>query len=231
MKDSKTVTPRNRRATQARWGEATLTPEEQHRMRREALFATAARAFNESGYYNTTLDEVAKRLNVSKPTLYYYVKDKEDILVECNRIAFQHMKDVLDEVEVGTQTGREKLTHFLSRYTALMTNHFGACLIRTGLKPLKPESRAKQRVLADQLDKALQRIVKQGIEDGSIRPCDPKVVSYAIFGGFNGIANWYREDGELKPENIYSGFLDVFLNGLMPAETAPVRPKTRPPKK
>lgn len=196
-------------------------------MRREALFITAARAFNESGYYNTTLDEVAKRLNVSKPTLYYYVKDKEDILVECNRIAFQYMQEVLDEVETGPQTGREKLAHFLSQYTGLMTNQFGACLIRTGLKPLKPESRAKQRVLADQLDKALQRIVQQGVDDGSIRPCDPKVVSYAIFGGFNGIANWYREDGALNAKDIFSGFLDVFLNGLLPVPAPSPAPRRR----
>ena len=44
-----------------------------------------------------------------------------------------------------------------------------------------------------QLDKALRAIVAQGIDDGSIRPCDPKMVTNAIFGGFSGIEKWPRK--------------------------------------
>jgi DNA-binding NarL/FixJ family response regulator len=97
-----------------------------------------------------------------------------------------------------------------------MKAHFGACFIRTGLCSLCPDRRAKLRMPTDQPDKVLQRIVRQGVEDGSLRPCDPKLVSFAIFSGFNSVATWYREDGEVRPAAIFNAYLDLFLNGLLP---------------
>ncbi|WP_126227656.1 TetR/AcrR family transcriptional regulator [Burkholderia ambifaria] len=214
--DEKKTQGKPRRNSRPRWGQESLAQDEQHRLRRAALFETAARAFNETGYYNTTLEELAKRLNVTKPALYYYVKDKDDILFECNRMALQHMQEALDEAENGAQPGMQKLVDFLARYTELMTNDFGACLIRTGLQPLRPESRAKLRVLANRLDKALRSIVEQGVNDGSIRTCDPKMVSYAIFGGFNGIATWFQPNGAMQAADVSAHFLDLFIHGLNP---------------
>lgn len=208
-------TPRTR-ATKARWGEATPTKAELHQRRREALFRTAARTFNELGFYNTTLDDLAGLLNVTKPALYHYIKDKEEILYECNRLAFLHVEDVLDEAASGSSSGMEKLRHFLNRYAELMTNDFGACLIRTGLQPLRAESRAKLRPLAVRLNDALRSIIAQGVADGSIRLCDPRMVANAIFGGFNGIANWFKEGGGLEPSEIASIYLDLYVVGLGP---------------
>ena len=196
-----------------KWGES-LTAEEQHQVRREVLFRTAARAFNESGFYTTTLDDIAARLNVSKPTLYYYVKSKEDILLECNRLAFAHMKDAIQEVQESKRDGIEKLTRFLEVYIELVANEFGRCLIRTGLQPLTAASRAKLLPVARQINGALQDIIRQGIRDGSIRSCDPKTVANAIFGSFNSVALWHQESGEMKPAQIASHYIDVFINGL-----------------
>jgi AcrR family transcriptional regulator len=36
------------------------------------VWRTAAQGFNEKGFHATSLDEVAGRLNITKPTLYYY---------------------------------------------------------------------------------------------------------------------------------------------------------------
>jgi AcrR family transcriptional regulator len=199
-----------------RWSEQGLDRDEQHRLRREALLRTAARAFNETGFHNTSVDDLAKRLNVTKPTLYYYVKDKDEILFECQRMGFDLMKDAIDEARNGSGTGIEKLSHFLTRYAELMTRDFGACLILTGLKPLRPESRAKLAVFARQLDTALRDIIMQGIADRSIRPCDPKLTTFAIFGAFKGIASWYDSNGPSTPGEIAEAYLDVLVQGLKP---------------
>jgi AcrR family transcriptional regulator len=199
-----------------RWSEEGLDRDEQHRLRREALLRTAARAFNETSFHSTSVDDLAKSLNVTKPTLYYYVKDKDEILFECQRMGFDMMKDALQEASSGVGTGMEKLSHFLTRFAELMATDFGACLILTGLKPLRPASRAKLAVFARQLDTALREIIKQGIADGSIRTCDPKLTAFAIFGAFKGIASWYDANGPLKPEEIADAYLDVMIHGLKP---------------
>jgi len=218
LQKSQAPTPRGpgRPPKQPRWGDAGLDPEKQHRLRREALFRTAAKAFNEFGFYTTTVDDLAKRLNVTKPTLYYYAKDKDAILFECQKMAFDYISDALEEVENGPESGMQKLKDFLHRYAELMANDYGACLIITGLKPLRAESQVQLRGFARQLDQALQKVLAQGIKDGTIRSCNIRLTAYLIFGAFNNIANWYRPDGEFTIEYISDYFLGMIMRSLQP---------------
>jgi AcrR family transcriptional regulator len=48
--------------------------------KREAVLHAAAQAFAEAGFFQTSLDDIAVRLGITKPTLYYYAKNKEDLL-------------------------------------------------------------------------------------------------------------------------------------------------------
>src|SRR5207302_585384 len=52
-------------------------------LKREAVSRAAAREFNRKGYHNTSLDDIATALEVTKPTVYYYVTSKEQLLFEC----------------------------------------------------------------------------------------------------------------------------------------------------
>lgn len=65
------------------WQGATPSRDEQHRLKREAVVKAAARAFSRNGFHGTSLDQIAKELNVTKAALYYYVKNKGDILLAC----------------------------------------------------------------------------------------------------------------------------------------------------
>ena len=57
--------------------------QKEREIKRDAVLRAAAQAFNENGFHKTSLDDVAERLNVTKPTIYYYVKNKDQILFEC----------------------------------------------------------------------------------------------------------------------------------------------------
>src|SRR3569833_2634824 len=52
-------------------------------VKREAVIRAAAHAFNRKGYHNTSLDDIAAALDVTKPTVYFYVTSKEQLLFEC----------------------------------------------------------------------------------------------------------------------------------------------------
>lgn len=210
----KRASPSVKRA-KPKWGDL-RTVEEQHRGKREALFRTAVRAFNESGFYSTTLDDIAARLHVSKPTLYYYVKNKDDILLECYSIGFAHMQEAIDQAQKTSQTGAEKISSFLNAYMELVTNPFGQCIIRTGLQPLAPESRAKLLPVARRVNESLQEILRQGMNDATIRRCDVKMTANAILGCFNSVAFWFDENGKLKPAEIAARYIELFLAGLRP---------------
>src|SRR5688500_7135341 len=71
-----------RPAAPTRWGYEVQNKEEQSALKRLAILRTAAQLFNERGFYATSLNDLATLLNVTKPSLYYYVKSKDDILLQ-----------------------------------------------------------------------------------------------------------------------------------------------------
>ena len=64
--------------------------------KREAVLRTAVQLFLEQGYHGTTLNDVAERLNITKPALYNYFRGKDEILYECWAIGQERVDDDID---------------------------------------------------------------------------------------------------------------------------------------
>ena len=183
-------------------------------VKREAVLRVAAQLFNEKGFHATSLDEVAERLHVTKPTVYYYVKNKEEILFECVRIGIETLHAAVEKVGNSGGTALEKLKAAIREYAAISAQDFGMCVIRVGEDPLPPESRKKLRRLKRLIDQEFRGLIVQGIAEGSIGPCDPKITAFLLAGALSWIARWYRPDGELGLDEIIERGIAVMLNGL-----------------
>jgi len=195
------------------------TPEESREAKRLGILKAAARIFNERGYHQTSVADVAEALGVSKPFLYYYLKNKDDILFECLRIATEELHRMLDSVHAADLSGWDLLVRLLRGYAQVMTTDFGICLIRnTAPGFLSPQARDKLWTGRRRLNSEVERIIAQGIADGSIRSCDPKIASFALFGAFNWISFWYRDDGPLNAQAIADYYINLFARGIVPAD-------------
>jgi len=180
--------------------------------KRQVVLRTAARIFSERGFYQTTLADVADELHVSKPALYHYFKSKDEILLEIQRAAIAQMTDAAPD----SGNGRERLTAFVRRYVAMITDEFGTCLIMTGVLPLEPKNRQSVRAGSKNVEKIVRDILRQGVQDGSIAPCDPKIAAMLFFGALNWIPYWYRASGELGTEQLAERAVDFVMTGLRP---------------
>ncbi len=188
--------------------------DQERKAKREAVLRMAARMFNEKGFHATSLGEVAQRLHVTKPTLYYYVKNKDEILFECVRIGLEMMQAAI--AETGASGGRavDKLVAAARKYVEIVTMDFGMCLIRVGEDPLPPESRRKLRRLKAHIDREFRGLIEQGVAEGSLAPCDPKIAAFTLAGALSWIGRWYRPDGPMPPEDIARQAIGVLMNGL-----------------
>jgi AcrR family transcriptional regulator len=184
--------------------------------KRDAVILAAARAFRERGYHNTSLDDVAALLHVTKPTLYYYVANKEEMLFECFRAGLDRIAAVFTELREHKATGRERLLAVIRRYAEAITSEFGWCMVRAEDQDLSPEMSARIKALKSGIDQGIRGLIKEGIEDGSIRACDPKITAFALAGALNWIAHWYRESDQLAASEIADRFVETFENGLRP---------------
>jgi AcrR family transcriptional regulator len=201
----------------------------QRALKREAVLRTAAQLFNEKGYAASTLDEVAERLGVSKPTVYYYVDSKDQILFECVRTGLELLQQAIREVDTAGGSAIDKLVAGMRQYVEIVTMDFGMCVIRVGEDPLPPESRHKLRRMKAALDREFRELIRQGIAEGSIVDCDPKVAAFTFAGALSWIGRWYRPGGGLEPAEIADQCIRVLIDGLRaPARAATGSPRARP---
>jgi AcrR family transcriptional regulator len=202
--------------------------EELRASKREAVLRTAAQIFNEKGFHATSLDEVAERLHVTKPTLYYYVKNKDEILFECVSIGLHMLEDAIQRERAVGGSAIDQLGAAMRSYVDIVTQDFGMCIIRVGEDPLPAESRQKLRRFKAKLDRHFRELVQQGMEERSIVDCDPKIAAFTIAGALSWIGRWYRASGPLSPDQIAEQCIAVLMRGLardLPEKgRRPVRP-------
>lgn len=189
--------------------------EQQREAKRNAVLQAAAQLFNERGFHATSLDDIAARLNVSKPTLYYYVKNKDEILLQC---VGKGLTMTLDGIEASRRAGGkaiDQLRACMEVYARIVTMDFGMCLIRVGDEQVPPESRKELRRLKSAIDQAFRRLVAAGVEEGSVAPCDPKMTAFVIAGALSWIGRWYQPGGEYAPEEVARRCIATLLDGVL----------------
>src|SRR5688572_4416472 len=158
---------------------------EHHALKREAVILAAARAFSARGYHNTSLDDLAASLKVTKPTLYLYVPNKEAILFECFRAGLDELRATLAECERAAGPARERLFAFIRGYAAAIVGDFGWCMLRAEDQHLGATMSRRIKLLKAGIDKRMRALIDAGVADGSIRPCDTTMTAFALAGGLD----------------------------------------------
>jgi AcrR family transcriptional regulator len=188
----------------------------QRELKREAVILAAARAFRERGYHNTSLDDIAALLHVTKPTVYHYIGNKEEILFECFQAGLEQIRAAFNEPDPQGATGRVRLMRVMRRYAEAIASEFGWCMVRAEDQDLSPTMSKRINAQKSEIDRGIRRIIQDGIADGSIRDCDPKITAFALAGSLNWIAHWHREKDVLTPTQIAARFVEIFEDGLRP---------------
>jgi len=212
------VTARTKKKEPAPW----IAFEDRRRARdekRDAVLRMAVKMFLDEGYSRTSLNEVAARLNITKPALYNYFSGKEDILVECYRLGQQMYEKSIAAIEKADGDGLTKLRALIRAYAQVITQDFGMCLVRLDDRELSDEARTEVRSAKRRIDAAFRAEIVRGARDGSIRPCDPKLATFAITGALNGIGAWYRPDGDRTADEIAEEFATRLTDGLATRRT------------
>jgi AcrR family transcriptional regulator len=196
--------------------------ERQREAKRNAVLQAAAQLFNERGFHATSLDDIAARLNVTKPTLYYYVKNKDEILLQCVR---QGLDMMLEGIEASRAAGGKTIDQLMTCmqvYARIVTMDFGMCLIRVGDEQVPPESRKELRRLKSAIDQEFRRLVAEGVAEGSIQPCDPKITAFVIAGALSWIGRWYQPGGEYTADQVAQQCIATLCDGVLrrPAQAA-----------
>jgi AcrR family transcriptional regulator len=184
--------------------------------KREAVLRAAVRMFNERGFHATSLDDVAASLGVSKRTIYHYLANKEQVLLECMNIGLKQLLSAAAEARSHPGSGSHRLIQYLRRYAEINMGEFGRCVIRTGEELLSPDGLAQFRSAKRQIDIELRGLLQDAVDDGSIARIDVKMAAFTLAGALNWPARWHEPNGPMSAEAISQSMVDILTQGLLP---------------
>lgn len=190
--------------------------EEARTAKRFAVLQAAVEMFNTRGFHATSLDDVAKYLGISKPTIYHYLGNKDNVLLECVKIGLEQLLEAATTARAQPGRGIDRLEAFLERYAQINMDHFGRCVIRTPEETISPDNLPTYRALKRKIDVAMRDLIEEGIEDGSIAPVDPKYLAFALAGALNWPARWHSPDGEYEPAILARKLVKILAAGFRP---------------
>lgn len=190
----------------------------QHDAKRAAILSQAAKLFNYKGSRATTLKDIAESLGLTKTSLYYYVKTKEDLIYQCYRVALQHHHKRLDEIEAEhTGAVAKASAFFLQPFENWLAAQEGrgphiAALLE--IAALKGSHRIEIETRYIALFKRLRGYIRDGIADGSLRHCEPNATTRAILGSVDWTFSWLHNIPLAQVSVTALEALDILSHGI-----------------
>jgi AcrR family transcriptional regulator len=181
---------------------------------REQILARAARLFARRGYTATSMNEVAEACGVSKPSLYHYVRDKHQLLVEIAEAHIARLAALVDEVAAETHAPEERLRRLIAAFLAVYAGAQAEHRVLTeDVKFLRPADRRRildgeRKVVAAFADTIAE--ARPELRDAAL----DKPLSMLLFGMMNWMFTWLKPRGALTHAEMALIVADLFFGGL-----------------
>lgn len=182
-------------------------------LQRDRVLKAAAHCFNRKGYSGTSLKDVANMLGLTDPALYYYVRNKEELVYLCYVRAADIGREAMERAVNEGQTGLEQVRLYLRYHMESMVGDQGPIAIMSEIPSLKPAHREEVLELSRKHSSDFEAMLERGIADGSIAPCNVRMTGNAIMGSINWIPKWYHGDATTAA-SIVAEFPDILSRGL-----------------
>lgn len=187
---------------------------EQYQRKKQELLRAAVRVFNQNGALNTSLEDVARELGITKAAIYYYFESKQEVLYECYCMSLDLADDIVAHAQRHGRTGRDKLRLYIRRF------------VEQGLSELNPTMGLRQQLTLEPryLKKLVGRrrihrdgvraLIAGGVRDGSIVNCNPAVLQAMIAGAHSWLFMSFRRDGDMSAVEMAEAVTELMAGGF-----------------
>ncbi|MEP6599678.1 MAG: TetR/AcrR family transcriptional regulator [Actinomycetota bacterium] len=158
----------------------------------DSLVAVAVEVFIERGYDGTSMEDLSRRLGISKSAIYHHVASKDELLRRALDHALGGLATVVAETRGLDRPAVDRLEHLVRGSVLVLVERlpYVTLLLRVhGNTEVERRALAKRR----QFDRYVAELVKEGVGDGDVRPdVDPAVTARLLFGMVNSLVEWFR---------------------------------------
>jgi AcrR family transcriptional regulator len=182
--------------------------------RRAEILRSAVAAFRRRGYHGASVDEIAGTLGMTKGNLYYYFRNKEEILFFCHDWSLDILLDRLEEVQKQGGPPDRQLRRLIVAFVHMIIDELHGTALTLDLQALSAPHLKRVIAKRDRFDRGLRRIIEDGIAAGVFAPGDPKLLTFAVLGAANWITRWYDPRGPKSSDEIGNEFAEFLMRGM-----------------
>jgi AcrR family transcriptional regulator len=182
---------------------------ERYDRRQQEVVRRAARAFARQGYDQTTMQELAATMDLATGALYHYFSGKEELLMAiCDQLMEPLLEQATELLADDAAPAAGQLRALVRLWVGHVVEHRDHMLVFQQERHVIESGERWRKVRASR--KAFERMVGDVLERAQPRG-DAHLAVLALLGMVNHTAQWYRPRGELGPEQIADGYVDLLL--------------------
>ena len=186
--------------------------------KRRRILEEANHFFFANGYEATTLDSVAEQLNVTKPFIYSYYKNKGELLYEICQTGILLSLTALEEALSVEGTATEQLKIVVERVARIIiANQRYVTVYLREEKSLLPEDARRIRELRHAFDTKLAALLEKGKQTGEFDVAAPSRTAIWVSGLLSWIALWYNEGGRWSATEVVMDAITMVHKMVQPA--------------
>jgi AcrR family transcriptional regulator len=188
-------------------------------MTKEEILEAAAQIIREKGFHATSMQDIAKAVDLRKASLYHHVNSKQEILVDLLDQALDMLIERLEEVNAREVPADEKIKMAMRSYiTGMAENLDLASVLLLEHRSLEEKYKASHLPRRDKYEGLWREIIEQGIAEGLFNKHDVNVAVKVVLGVANWTVMWLNPEGRLSPTEIADLSSEILLKGFYKRE-------------
>jgi AcrR family transcriptional regulator len=184
---------------------------------KDDIFGAAAKLLGQMGYAETTYKKIAKEAGVTEGLIAHHFGNKEKLFLQVERTILRDLHDKLEESLFYSSDGLGAVTNFIKCFLKYSVDNreWFTTLLRCSpfLLEAGPKENKAITIECERIFRLLKDSVARGIEDETVKECDPHMTAYILFSTMIGAtrANNIRLN---TPADFYPEIVTFFRNTL-----------------
>jgi len=195
-------------------------------LRRQQIQEAAKELFLLKGFNSTTMEDIAKKAELSAATIYLYFKNKDELYVSLNLISLQYffnkIKKIHDnsKISVGEKIFKIKDAMYSTyKYDPLMLRNIMHVQIGGTLLNISKELVDKLNDLSAEIMRMIAHIYEEGVLQGKLKDGHGMTHADIMWGIFTGLLMWEESKKRLNPKKDFlkptlDKAFDIFVEGI-----------------
>ncbi|PWA05791.1 hypothetical protein DCC39_17840 [Pueribacillus theae] len=191
----------------------------QNRMnQKREIIKAAFNLFAQQGYYETTLEAIAKEVGMTRAALYRYFSSKNELLFQCHKVVYEYSIDKLSQLKT-IQNPPTRLSRMLEAHILLFLEDFPfssptLMSIRSFPSEFKNQIIKFRKKIEEPYLQCLQDWRREFPEQ--LKNIDNKILINTLFSAANAVPKWW--DGKSEPQLVAKQVVSILVDGIQKRE-------------